>query len=560
MDELSRCGVGDVVISPGARSAPLAQAAYAHPRLRHHVRFDERSAGFLALGLTKGHGRPVPVICTSGTAAANLHPAVLEAAHSRLPLVILTADRPPELRGTGANQSTDQIKLYGHAVMYFAEVGPPELREGNNAYWRTLVCRALRAARAGPAHLNIALRDPLDFDCPTGPPSALAGRADGRPWTRLGDEAGQQQPVELDTARRGLVVAGDGIADPHSVVAFAEAANWPLLAEPYSNARYGPNAISTYQDLLSHPPTRARLMPESVLVVGRTGLSHELLGLYGSAVTHTVVDAHPQWADPTRTADLLLCALPRARKAADPDWLEAWKDAEKTARTALHDHLDQAALSEPRAVRDVLRLIPHDSLCLIGASMPIRDADRTMAPRRGPRIIANRGLSGIDGAVSTAIGAALAHQDGRAFAILGDLSLLHDANGLMIGPNQPRPDLTIIVINNDGGGIFSLVDHTCEAVGFEALFGTPHNVCIADLASAVNWRYSSITSMEDLPAFLAEPGPLIIEIRTERAANAAFHHQLRRYIHTALERTQFRTACDGPSAPKAEETSTQGTA
>lgn len=543
MDELSRCGIDEAVIAPGARSGPLAQAAFAHDGLRHHVRFDERSAGFLALGLARGGGRPVPVLCTSGTAAANLHPAVLEAAHSHLPLIVLTADRPPELRGTGANQSTDQIKLYGNAVTFFAEVGTPELREGSNAYWRTLVCRAVEASASGPVHLNIALRDPLGSAHTGELPPALAGRADGSRWTLPDEEADRARPAAFDTGRRGVVVAGDQIDDPSAVVGFAEAAGWPVLAEPHSNARYGPHAVSTYLDLLTHPATRAWLAPETVLSVGRPGLSREILALLGSGVPHTVVDPRPQWADPARTASRRLRTLPRAGTPAAPDWLDAWRSADGIARTALDGLLDRSGLSEPRVVRDILRLIPDDSLCLIGASMPIRDADRTMWPRHGPGIVANRGLSGIDGAVSTAVGVALARQarrGGRTYAILGDLSLLHDVNGLMLGPLQRLPELTIVVINNNGGGIFSLVDHTSEAAGFEVLFGTPHNARMADLASAAAWPYSTAATPGELPALLAEPGPRVIEIRTDRTKNAELHRQMRRHLHTALD------AADGP--------------
>ncbi|MFD5554640.1 2-succinyl-5-enolpyruvyl-6-hydroxy-3-cyclohexene-1-carboxylic-acid synthase [Streptomyces sp. NPDC127068] len=550
MDELSRCAVNEVVIAPGARSGPLAQAAFTQAGLRHHVRFDERSAGFLALGLAKSGGRPVPVVCTSGTAAANLHPAVLEAHHSRLPLIVLSADRPPELRATGANQSTDQIKLYGDAVTFFAEVGAPELREDSNAYWRTLVCRAVESTASGPVHLNIALRDPLAFTPPSALPAELAGRPHGRPWTRPGPKAGRARPVVFDTGRRGIVVAGDQVPDPAAVVELAEAAGWPLLAEPHSNVRFGANAISTHLDLLTHPATRRGLKPEAVLTVGRPGLSREILALLGSGATHTVVDPCPQWADPTRSASRRLRSLPRPSGRASPDWLKAWQGADRIARGALDDLLDRSGLSEPRVVRDVLRHLPDGSRCLIGSSMPLRDADRTMSPRTGLSIMANRGLSGIDGAVSTAIGMALARRAdpaGRAYAVLGDLSFLHDVTGLMLGPLQTLPELVIVVINNNGGGIFSLVDATKEATGFEALFGTPHDARISDLASATAWPHATARTPGELTSLLATPGPRIIEVRTDRAANADFHHQLRRHVHQALETTDEPVTTSPPA-------------
>ncbi|MFD9823923.1 2-succinyl-5-enolpyruvyl-6-hydroxy-3-cyclohexene-1-carboxylic-acid synthase [Streptomyces violascens] len=544
VDELARCGVTDFVIAPARWCAPLAQAAFMHPGLSTHVRYDDRSAGFLALGLSRASGRPVPVTCAPGTAAANLHPAVLEAAHSHVPLVILTADRPPEQRGTGANQTTDQIKLYGGAVSWFAEVGVPELRADSNAYWRTVICRAVAASAAGPVHLNIALRDPLAFDGADQPlPSALDGRKGGRPWTVASAGTHPEVPVFLDISRRGVVVAGDHSEDPAAVVAFAETAGWPLLAEPHSNARYGPNAIGAYVDLMTHTPTRTRLLPEMVLTVGKPGLSPAVLALLTSAETHIAVDPHLEWADPVRSATQVLHTLPRLDGHAPPQWLEAWQTADRTARAALDDLLDQPQLSEPRILRDVLRLIPRDSLCLIGASMPIRDADRAMWPRQGPRIITNRGLNGIDGAVSTAVGAALAenaNQHGRTYAVLGDLSLLHDLNGLFVGALQPRPELTIIVINNNGGGIFSMIDSTQQAVGFEELFGTPHNARLADIAAAANWCYETAATPDELPALLPAAGPCLIELRTDRVENAAFHREMHRRVEAALEKSAIR--------------------
>ena len=535
-DELSRCGVTEAVVSPGSRSAPLARALWAHPGITVHVRVDERSAGFLAIGLARGSGRPAVVVCTSGTAAANLHPAVLEAHHDRVPLILLTADRPPDLRGTGANQATDQIKLYGAAVGFFAELGAPEWRPGQVAYWRSVVCRAVVAARTGPVHVNVALRETRSGGDADRWPESLGGRAGGAPWTVAPRSAAPR--VDVAVPARGLVVAGAG-ADPAAAVAFADAAGWPLLAEPHSNARYGGNALSSYVDLLAHPATRLTLSPDAIVTCGRPGLSRELLGRYGN-VPNTVVDPNTAWDDPTRDAAMVVPALGRPLPIGppDPSWLARWRARDRVARTALDAALDTGGLTEPRVARDVAAQVPDGSMLFVAASMPIRDLDRTMRPRAGLTVLANRGLAGIDGAVSTAVGAALAHRaagGGRSYGLLGDLSLLHDQNGLLLGLSEPEPDLTIVVVNNDGGGIFSLLDHATTADGFEALFGTPHGVDLAYVAAAAGWPYARVTDPGQLTDQLALPGARIVEIRSAREPNAALHRHLRREIASALD-------------------------
>ncbi|MGB9226740.1 2-succinyl-5-enolpyruvyl-6-hydroxy-3-cyclohexene-1-carboxylic-acid synthase [Mycobacterium sp.] len=546
-DEFARCGVADVVVAPGARSGPLAQALFLEARRsgqRLHTRFDERTAGFLALGLAKRSGRPVVVVCTSGTATANLHPAVLEASHSHLPLVIVTADRPPEMRGTGASQTTDQIKLFGSAVRLFVEIGTPEEHStpSANTYWRSLVCRALASAADGPVHLNVPLREPLEFtptdDC------RFAGRPGGKRWIEI-EPAGRQglsdSPIAISAATRGVMVVGDDAVDPDAAVAVAEALGWPVLAEPQSNARRGPNAITTYRYLLAHPDTRRRLLPELVVSVGRPGISREIQALLrdmGEQAEHIVVDPHDDWADPTRTAHRRLRRLPTPEGDGDATWLRLWQAADETARAALDGFLDDSDFSEPRLVRDVLRHLPEGALCVIGSSMPIRDAEVTMPPRRGLRVLCNRGLAGIDGTTSTAIGAAIAHQaagGGKAYALMGDLTFLHDLTGLIGGPGTAAPDLTVIVVNNQGGGIFSLVGHTADAVGFDDLFATPHTVDIASLAAGMGWQHDTVNSPSQLTASLAGAGPRIVEVRTDRNANAKLHQRLSDHISRALD-------------------------
>ena len=547
-DELARCGVTDIVVAPGARSGPLAQALFrqaARSCQRLHTRFDERTAGFLALGLAKRSRRAVVVVCTSGTATANLHPAVLEASHSHLPLVIMTADRPPEMRGTGASQTTDQIKLFGAAVRLFTDVGPPCLEESSpsaNNYWRSLVCRAVASAADGPVHLNVPLREPLDFANPDDVDTHFPGRPGGKCWIEIAPPVPPtlcRYRFAVPPAARGVVVVGDDVEDPGAVAAFAEAVGWPLLAEPQSNARTGPNAITTYRYLLAHPPTRQRLMPELVVCVGRPGISREVQALLRDVDELIVVDPHDDWADPTRSAHRVIRHLPTSEwPAAQPSWLESWRAADQVAQTALDDFLDDSSFSEPGLIRDILRHTPDGALCVIGSSMPIRDAEVTMTPRRGLHVLCNRGLAGIDGTTSTAIGAAIAHRaagGGKAYAIIGDLTFLHDLTGLIGGAGAEQPDLTIIVINNQGGGIFSLVGHTADTVGFDDLFGAPHTVDIASLAIGVGWRHNAIDSSPQLTATLEGGGPRIIEVRTDRRANAKLHQRLSDHIGQALD-------------------------
>lgn len=550
-DELARCGVKEIVIAPGARSGPLVQALYytvTRSGQRIHTHFDERAAGFLALGLAKISRYPVVVVCTSGSATANLHPAILEANHSHIPLIVLTADRPPELRGTGASQTTDQIKVYGSAVRLFAEVGmmygePGELSPtpSVNSYWRSLICRTVASATRGPVHLNVPLREPLTFASPDDVLARFPGRPDGEAWVDIAPTAKSASPggsVEVHARSRGIVIVGDD-APESQAAAFAQAAGWPLLAEPQSNARSGSNAIVAYRYLLGHAATRRRLMPEIVVSIGRPGISREVLTLMYEVADHIVVDPHLDWADPTRTAHTLVAEIPRLTgPAMDASWLRQWQAADGAVRAALDSFLDDSELNEPRLVRDILQNIPDGALCLISSSMPIRDAEITLPPRQGLRIICNRGLAGIDGNTSTAIGAALAHQaagGGKAYAIMGDLSFLHDTTGLMTCAHTARPDLTIVVVNNQGGGIFSLVAHTAGAAGFDDLFGTPHSIDILGLAAAAGWGHQTISNPAQVVESLEGPGPRVIEVRTDRQANAKLHQRIKQHIDRLLD-------------------------
>ena len=557
VDELMRCGLTDAVIAPGSRSAPLALALHsaasvAGSPLRLHVRIDERSASFLALGLAKTHRRPVAIVTTSGTAAAHCHAAVIEADESGVPLLVLTADRPPELRGTGANQTIDQVKLYGSAVRWFCEAGVPENRPGQVGYWRSLACRAWSSAAGngmalpGPVHLNLPLREPLvpGLPDPAAAGSAvwcepLAGRPGRAPWTQFAGQQGDAERVPaltLDWTERGVVVAGDGTADPSALAALAAQAGWPLLAEPSSGARQGLVALSSYPYLLDSPAFSGGHQPDLIISAGRPGLSRGQLALLRTAGAdgvdagrrHVVLSQGPgRWSDPARTASEVAARVVvrgAPRQAGQSGWLQSWLAADAAARRAADEVLAaDSTLSEPLLARELAAALPAGGLLWAASSMPVRDLDRHMLARGDLRVLASRGASGIDGLVSAAIGAAIAHQaagGGPAVALLGDLALLHDAPGLMLGPLDQRPDLCLLVVNNDGGGIFSTLEQAAFPDAFERVFGTPHGAELSALAMAAGLPYARLEQPGDLPGVLAGTGLRIVEVRTDRAEGA----------------------------------------
>ena len=535
VDQLVRAGVTDAVLAPGSRDAPLSYALHAADqagRLRLHVRIDERTAGFLALGLAKAAERPVPVVTTSGTAAANLHPAILEAAHSGVPLVAMTADRPAQFRGTGANQTTDQVKLYGTSVRWFADLPAPGGRPGEVAFWRNIVMRALASALGrdpGPVHLNVPLVEPLVPDGDPAWPEPLEATAGETVlesnWTPV--------PVPIAVDARTVVVAGD--ADSGAGCAarrLAEDAGWPLFAEPSSGARSGNNAIGPYRLLLDGSLGSAI---ERVVVYGRPTLSRPVQRLLARAdVEVVVVSAGPHWTDPSRRAARVVSALVLAGAAgADRDWLGRWKDA-STAATAVIDRIldTQLCLTGPAVARAVAAALPQRALLVVGASNPIRDLDLAAAPWPGDgvRVIANRGLAGIDGTVSTAVGAALGSPGVPAYAFIGDLTFLHDSNGLVLGPDEPRPDLCIVVVNDDGGGIFSTLEQGAPEVSgtFERVFGTPHGIDLAALSRASGTRHQQVDSIDQLVAALQPAAGLrVVEVAIDRSGHRPLHESIR---------------------------------
>ena len=583
VDELARAGVADACLAPGSRSAPLALALAEHPGIAVHVHLDERSAAFFALGAAKRSGRPVVVLCTSGTAAANFHPAVLEADHARTPLLVLTADRPPELRGTGANQATDQLKLYGPAVRWFCEVGVPSDDPAAGRYWRSLASRAWAEATgppAGPVHLNLAFTDPLvpldpslpaagDWARPAGDPTPgrdlrlpgepAEGRPGGAPWTAAPSGVRAAAPEDMAAlaeavraSPRGLLVAGWGAdLDPAAVDAFVAASGWPVLADPLSGARRGPAAISTYDGLLRAPRFAAGRRPDLVLRVGGAPTSKALTAWLDPSVRQAVVDPPPGWHDPGPSASLRLTADPSVLLAATAalleargpgpapgPWLQEWLEAERLAREAIDGLLEEwTEPFEGRVARDMVAWMPDGGTLVVGSSMPVRDVDAFARPRDGLRLVANRGLSGIDGFVATALGVAAAGDEPVA-ALCGDLTLLHDASSLLGAAGRPR-GAVLAVCDNDGGGIFSFLPQArLPAELFEPLFGTPHGLDLAALAAAarVPWRVveKAADLVPALDAALAGGGTQLVLVRGDRAANLARHRALTEAVTAAV--------------------------
>jgi 2-succinyl-5-enolpyruvyl-6-hydroxy-3-cyclohexene-1-carboxylate synthase len=492
---LVESGVTEVVLAPGSRNAPLGFAAYDAAEsglVRLHTRIDERSAGFLALGLAKAGGRAA-VICTSGTAVANLHPAVLEAAHTGVDLVAVTADRPARLRGTGANQTTDQVGIFGPLVTTQDATGPFDL----------LV--------TGPVHLNVPLEDPLVPEDRWVP--------DVVPGPRV-EHATPAVLITLPSGPRTVVVAGDDAGPPARVL--AERAGWPLLAEPSSGSRTGDNAIRTYRLLLDGELGR---QVERVVVCGHPTLSRPVSRLLAREDVEVVdTPSRGVWSERPFPVDERLVAVPTAEPG-DPGWLQQWVAADRS----VGQQLDRLLAAEPgvtphEVAGAVARALPAGGLLVVGASSPIRDLD-LMVPRYevGARrkVVANRGLAGIDGTVSSAIGAALGRpSSSRALALMGDVTFLHDANGLVLGPREPRPDLTIVVVNDDGGSIFAMLEQGAEeyADRFDTLFGTPHGVDLASLCAATRTPHWRVESLPELEHALANPngGIEVVEVGVRR--------------------------------------------
>jgi 2-succinyl-5-enolpyruvyl-6-hydroxy-3-cyclohexene-1-carboxylate synthase len=573
VDELIRGGVTDAVLCPGSRNAPLSFALHRADvagRIRLHVRIDERGAAFLALGLALRSGRAVPVVCTSGTAAANLHPAVLEASYAGVPLLALTADRPPELIGTGANQTIVQTGLFGTAPRLELTLGLARRAGGQQATWRSAVARAVGVALGrtgglpGPVHLNLPFAEPLVPDGPavgalsaTGPagaggladwPEPLDGRADGGPWTglpRSPTDSTEAMPLPLDPELPTLVVAG---AVPTGPVPGAPAGRAPVIAEPGSPL--WPGALRTGAWLLGAPAESAGSSlsavpprPAQVVLHGRPTLHRSVAQLIADdrvkvyAVAGTVGAELP----PSVRA---VGSVPELNPP--PDWCARWVEADQLAGDAL-----DKALTEPTApvglklAAALVTALPAGAVLTLGSSNPVRDVSLAARPRAGLRVLANRGVAGIDGTVSTATGASLAHGaslidggGGPGYALLGDLTVLHDLSGLVLGPDEPRPDLTLVVLNDSGGGIFSLLEQGTpeHSASFERVFGTPHRVRLDAVCAGLGVGYRRVDELGALPGALGGPGDgvRVVEVPASRDGLRDAHAALTAAVNAAL--------------------------
>ncbi|HEY8418651.1 MAG TPA: 2-succinyl-5-enolpyruvyl-6-hydroxy-3-cyclohexene-1-carboxylic-acid synthase [Limnochordales bacterium] len=579
VDELVRSGVRRVVICPGSRSTPLSMLCAQHPGMRVFMHVDERSAGFFALGMARTLGEPVALVCTSGTAAANFLPAVVEAYHSRVPLVVLTADRPHELRDVGALQTIDQVRLYGSHVKWFVDMALPEATTSMLRYARACANRAAGMARtvpAGPVHVNFPLREPL-VPVP-GPlpaaadaaPAAWTGRDGNEPYTAVvaGERTLPPAAVQalVDTFRaapRGVIVCGPdtpaGAAGP--LVALGQRLGWPVLADPLSGLRTaavpGAGVVDAYDVFLRDEHVVQALAPDLILRVGMLPVSKPLL-LYLDRYAErrqVVVDPGAQWRDPVLAASRVLYADPEALcrsllaaldGAASADWLRLWEELNRRTRAALAAQVE--ALDEPfegRVFHELAALLPEGAILYVGNSMPMRDLDAFFpaVPRR-LRVLGNRGVSGIDGVVSSALGAAAA-AGGRVVLVLGDLSFYHDLNGLLAAKLHGL-DATIIVINNDGGGIFSFLPQAAYPDHFETLFGTPTGLDFRPAVEMYGGRFVRPDGWAGFRAAVAESlngrGLFVIEVVTERARNFALHRQVFHAVLAALGPAQVQAS------------------
>jgi 2-succinyl-5-enolpyruvyl-6-hydroxy-3-cyclohexene-1-carboxylate synthase len=595
VDEWVRAGLADAVVAPGSRNTPLSLALTGDGRVRVHVHVDERSAGFLALGLAKATRRPTVLVCTSGSAAANLHPAVVEADHGAVSLVVCTADRPWELHDTGAPQTMRQHGLYGSAVRWASDV-PAPVWDGRRA-WRSVAARAFLEATGspgrppGPVHLNLELREPL---MPTGAPAPIVeGRPDGAPWVSVSPIADAAPPSAAAAADvvpvarsvagravrdgralpgRGLLVLGAGAAEqlsPDDVSRFAARSGWPVLADAISGLRCVPasgaggaggdvvgvsgvvGVISSYEALVRLDDFADRHRPEIVVRVGAP-LTSKVATRWLADVPHVVVGPWTSWVDPTRSAiehvvgdaGTLLSTVAVARP--DPGWAPAWSLAHERALEAIDATLAGFG-DEPfegRVARDVAAAVPDRGTLVVASSMPVRDLEWFMRPRSGLRIVANRGLNGIDGFVSTVVGVALGSPGRATVGLCGDLAFLHDANGLL-GAVARGVDAVVVVVDNDGGGIFSFLpqaDLDDQAL-FETLWGTPHGVDLVALAAVHGVTATTVGAAgavsRAVAAACAAGGVHVIVVPTDRTGNVERHRMVWDDVRRALE----------PSAP-----------
>jgi 2-succinyl-5-enolpyruvyl-6-hydroxy-3-cyclohexene-1-carboxylate synthase len=575
VDELVRCGMRAACTSPGSRSAPLVLSLAREPRLRCYSHIDERCAGFFALGLAKASRLPVAVACTSGTAAAELLTAAVEAHEARVPLLLLTADRPAELRENGAGQAIDQLKLYGDAAKWFFEVSVEQAGEEQLRWMRTLACRAYWTAlegRPGAVHLNFPLREPLVSEDEL--PEDTSARRDGAPYVRrsLPELAGDAPAAELlslvNGARRGVLVAGrHERATPLGQAAgeFARVAGWPLLADPLSGARRGQVAVAHYDALLRDERFAAAMVPDLVVRVGDLPVSKPLRtwlsGLAG--VRQVALDPEGAWQDPASVLCDSLALEPAAALAQlsaalgegsrqdtgpDADWLASWRSADERAAEAIVGVLADDRLTEPRVASELGVLLPAEATLFVASSMPVRDIE-TFWPVRAdpPRVLCNRGANGIDGTVSSAFGAAAAGP-GPVVALIGDVALAYDIGGLLAA-SRLGLKLTIVLLDNDGGGIFDFLPVSDASIArapapaaepdgedlYTRHIATPTGLDFARAAALYGLEHQLVSSPGELrealeQALSPQAGSTLVHVRSERAANVELHRRVWRAV------------------------------
>lgn len=576
VDELQRAGLRNVVLCPGSRSTPLAMTLASQERIRVWMHVDERSAAFFALGMAKRLALPVALVCTSGTAAANFLPAVVEAHLTRVPLLIVTADRPHELRDNGAPQAIDQNRLYGTHAKWFVDMALPEASNEALRYVRTLADRAValtQAVPAGPVHLNMPFREPL---VPTPDrsllplsqrdPAAWEGRSENAPYVRVTEARGgavydslvERLLALMSTHERGLIIAGssDDPELPALLALLGQQSGYPILADPLSQVRSGQAedgcVLSSYDAFLRIDSFVERAEPQLVLRFGAMPTSKPLL-LYLKrycACPQIVIDGNAGWEEPTQLASEMihadsvslcrsLLASLSATRGQNEEWTATWKRTEAITRQQLQTTIqDFAPLFEGRVFTELAEIVPDGTTLYLGNSMPVRDADTFFWPDgRSVRVMGNRGANGIDGVVSSALGASAA-SDGPTVLVIGDLSFYHDLNGLLAARLHGL-DLTIVLINNDGGGIFSFLPQASYPEHFEQLFGTPTGLDFAPVVQMYGGTFQRISHWHDfrvaINTGLANGGLHVIEVPTERASNVQMHRQLWQVVGEALQ-------------------------
>lgn len=571
IDELIRAGVRNFCVCPGSRSTPLALMLAQHPGARLWMHLDERSAGFFGLGMAKASREPVALVCTSGTAAANFFPALVEARYARVPLVVLTADRPHELRDRGAPQTIDQIQLYGSHAKWFVDLPVPEATPELIRYVRTVASRAVAtatAAPAGPVQINCPYREPL-VPLPVDTETRWEARPVQQPYVAVNSGARMLEPDvvqalanELAGVRRGLIVCGEQ-AEPHLAAPLAQLAralNFPILADPLSGLRTGPHdrtrVLDLYDALLRNNDFAAAYAPELVLRFGAFPTSKTVL-LYLQRHAHChqiVVDGGAGWNEPTNLAERLIhadagqfCAalvraLPRqpAPTTERTAWAEAWCNANQLAREAIATRLQTLdELFEGKVFAELAELLPAGATLWAGSSMPIRDLDVFFPTQEHSiHMLSNRGANGIDGVVSSALGAS-AVGTGPLVLVIGDVSFYHDSNGLLAA-KQHGLNATIVLLNNDGGGIFSFLPQATQTApaDFETLFGTPHGLDFRPLAEMYGAQFTRVTNWEAFRAAvlagIGGSGLHIVEVTTERRRNVTLHREMWQAVDAAL--------------------------